>query len=224
MSVHVDSLCFDLIEKTYSEMGCVTFMFVELRPFFELRNNKMSPLLWNRTNFDKYFLVSKKYILVPSARSFWTYGIAIWDYFCKAVCEETIFCQGKMLKCKAEENRRRNYKERCTSYLTEMKELKPSIQVFRTHTSRRGQCLQYLLSKFKTSCQESAMKLRTAVAIAKLKASSPLFLLEKDETERLIMMANQFDANWEVPVIRMDVSVCHAKRLSEKPSISKILH
>lgn len=30
------------------------------------------------------------------------------------------------------------------------------------------------------------MKLRTAVAIAKLKASNPLFLLEKDETERLV--------------------------------------
>lgn len=30
------------------------------------------------------------------------------------------------------------------------------------------------------------MKSRTAVAIAKLKASSPLFLLEKDETESLV--------------------------------------
>lgn len=66
------------------------------------------------------------------------------------------------------------------------------------------------------------MKLRTAVAIAKLKASSPLFLLVKDEIERLIMMANQFDANWEVPVIRVtgahswNVSVCHAK--SQKAS------
>lgn len=96
-----------------------------------------------------------------------------------------------MLKCKAEENRR-NYKENCTSYLTEIKEFKPSIQVFRTHASRRGQCL---LSKLKTSCQDSAMKLRTAVAIAKLKASSPLFLLEKDETERLITMASQYDAS-----------------------------
>lgn len=28
----------------YSEMGCVTFMFGEVRPFFELRNHKMSPL------------------------------------------------------------------------------------------------------------------------------------------------------------------------------------
>lgn len=62
-----------------------------------------------------------------------------------------------------------------------MKELEPSIQVFRTRASRGGQCL---LSKLETSCQASSMKLRTAVAIAKLKASSPLFLLEKDETER----------------------------------------
>lgn len=52
-----------------------------------------------------------------------------------------------------------------------------------------------MLSELKTSCHESAMKLRTAVAIAKLKASGPLFLLEKDETEILIMMANQYDAN-----------------------------
>lgn len=132
-----------------------------------------------------------------------------------------------MCKCKAEENWRRNYKENCTSYVTEMKELEPSIQVFRTHASRRGQCL---LSKLETSCQASSMKLRTAVAIAKLKASSPLFLFEKDETERLIMMANQYYANWEVPVIRgtnahsWDVSVCHAKRLFEKPSLSKIFH
>lgn len=93
--------------------------------------------------------------------------------------------------------------------------------------SRGGQCL---LSELKTSCQESAMKLGTAVAIAKLKASGPLFLLEKDEIEILIMMANQYDANWQVPVIRVssahswDVSVCHAKRFIEKPSISKILH
>lgn len=30
----------------YSEMGCVTFMFGEIRPFFELRNCKvLSPLL-----------------------------------------------------------------------------------------------------------------------------------------------------------------------------------
>lgn len=68
-----------------------------------------------------------------------------------------------------------------------MKELEPSIQIFRTRASRRG---QRLLSKLETSCQESSMKLKTAVAIAKLKALSPLFLLEKDKTERLIMMAN----------------------------------
>lgn len=129
-----------------------------------------------------------------------------------------------MRKCKAEQNRRRNYKENCTSYITEMKELKPSIQVFRTHASRRGRCL---LSKLKKSCQESPMKLRTAVAISKFKASSPLFCLRRIK-QSLMTMVNQCDANWEVPVITManahswDVSVCHAKRLFEKPSISKI--